>query len=273
MNGWQSVTEGGDMGNLRFEPDVLRISKEFGKLIAAEYPEEMLDSTAAPEYQVPVVRTRYGRVDLLIDVNDGERPLLVVVSKKSTNWDALAAHRVRPNLSAHARQVWNYLDSLTPRMDAGELAGLQAALVYPRRPSYPGRAELIEETLGNQGISVVFYDELVPLPSDESAVFISWMRTHSLSAERTAVRQDAEASARKLLDARAGRMSIKEGYELARLLNTDWKNGKVTHQRFAPAFQGASYRAVMSNLDVFNRYVGRLWRQNEDGALRTLGPC
>ena len=148
------------MGNSRFEPDVLRVGKAFGKLVATEYPKGMVDGTAAAEYPVPAVRRRYGRVDLLIDVDDSGRPLLVVVEVKNTDWDARADHRVRPNLSRHARQVWNYLDALMPRVDAGELAGLQAALVYPRRPSSPGRAELVEETLGSQGISAVFYDEL-----------------------------------------------------------------------------------------------------------------
>jgi hypothetical protein len=31
-----------------------------------------------------------------------------------------------------ARQVWRYLDSLIPDLEVGELAGVQAALVYPR---------------------------------------------------------------------------------------------------------------------------------------------
>src|SRR6266511_1863092 len=110
----------------------------------------MVDGTAAPEVPVPAVRRRYGRIDLPT----------AVIEVKNTDWDARADHRVMPNLSRHARQVWNYLDALMPCVDAGELAGLQAALVYPRRPSYPGRAEFIEETLDSQGISVVFYDEL-----------------------------------------------------------------------------------------------------------------
>jgi hypothetical protein len=37
---------------------------------------------------------------------------------------------------------------------------VQAALVYPRRPSHPGRAETIEQAVERQGISVLFYEEL-----------------------------------------------------------------------------------------------------------------
>jgi hypothetical protein len=47
-----------------------------------------------------------------------------------------------------------------PDLDVGALAGVQAALVYPRRPSLPGRVEQVEGLLGAQGISVLFYEEL-----------------------------------------------------------------------------------------------------------------
>jgi hypothetical protein len=161
VNGWQAVpVEGRRHRNPHFEPDVLRIGKAFGRLVATEYPKGMVDGTAAAEVAVPAVRSRYGRIDLLADVDDSGRPLLVVIEVKNTDWDARADHRVMPNLSRHTRQVWRYLDALMPRVDAGELAGLQAALLYPHRPSDPGRAQLIEETLDRQGISVVFYDEL-----------------------------------------------------------------------------------------------------------------
>jgi hypothetical protein len=148
------------MEGLRFEPDPLRIGKRFGRLVATKYPEDMVDGSARAEVRVPGVRKRYGRIDLLIEADDSGRPLLVVVEVKSTDWDARASHRVMPNLSRHARQVWDYLESFMPRLDAGELAGLQAALVYPHRPAHPGRADLIEEILGDHGISVLFYDEL-----------------------------------------------------------------------------------------------------------------
>ncbi len=144
----------------RFEPDILRIGKAFGQHVAIEYPKGMIDGSAATEVSVPAVRRRYGRIDLLIEADDSGRPLLVVVEVKNTDWDARAHHRVNPNLSRHARQVWNYLEALIPRLDAGELGGLQAALVYPHRPSQPGRAEIIKRKLDSLGISVVFYDEL-----------------------------------------------------------------------------------------------------------------
>ncbi len=95
----------------RFEPDILRIGKAFGQHVAIEYPKGMIDGSAATEVWVPAVRRRYGRIDLLIEADDSGRPLLVVVEVKNTDWDARALDRVMPNLSRHARQVWNYLEA------------------------------------------------------------------------------------------------------------------------------------------------------------------
>jgi hypothetical protein len=142
------------------EPDPLRIGKAFGRLVAAEYPKGMAQGNAQPEAPVTVGRGRRGRIDLLLETQDGGRPLLVVVEVKSTDWDARPPHRIQPNLARHARQVWRYLDALMPHLDTGELAGVQAALVYPRRPSDPGRAQDIEQALERQGISMLFYEEL-----------------------------------------------------------------------------------------------------------------
>jgi hypothetical protein len=54
----------------------------------------------------------------------------------------MPARRLRPNLARHAHQVRRYLDSLLPELETGELAGVQAALMYPRRPSLLGRYEV-----------------------------------------------------------------------------------------------------------------------------------
>jgi hypothetical protein len=120
----------------------------------------MAEGRARAEAPIAGGGRRAGRIDLLLVVDDQGRTLLVVVEVKNTDWDARAAHRLWPNLARHARQVWRYLDSLQPGLEMGELAGVQAALVYPRRPSIPGRAELVEGVLGEQGISVLFYEEL-----------------------------------------------------------------------------------------------------------------
>jgi hypothetical protein len=74
-------------------------------------------------------------VDLALELYDGGTglPFVVVLEPKATDWDRLAMARIRPNVLRHARQVWTYLESLVERV-AGELAFVQGALVYPRRP-------------------------------------------------------------------------------------------------------------------------------------------
>jgi hypothetical protein len=91
----------------------------------------MAQGDARPEAPVTVGPGRRGRIDLLLEVDDGRRPLLIVVEIKNTDWDARAPHRIRRNLARHARQVWRYLDALLPRLDTGELAGVQAGWSTP----------------------------------------------------------------------------------------------------------------------------------------------
>jgi hypothetical protein len=56
------------------------------------------------------------------------RSYAVVVEIKSTAWDALAEHRVRPNLRAHIRQLQGYLDRYIHDLDpAAEADGLADA--------------------------------------------------------------------------------------------------------------------------------------------------
>jgi hypothetical protein len=163
------------------EPDVLRIGRVFGAVVAAEYPANVRDARAEPERYVQRgsgrarwlpngIRAepsdarlgRSGRVDLLLELLDEASglPFLVLLEVKATDWDRQAERRVRPNLARHARQVWSYLEPLTEHLDRGELAWLQAALVYPRKPKSRGRAEYIEDELGQHGITVLWYDEL-----------------------------------------------------------------------------------------------------------------
>jgi hypothetical protein len=133
------------------EPDLLPIGKAFGKLVATQYPTGMAEGRAQAEAPVAVAGGRPGRIDLLLVVDDQGWPLLVVVEVKNTDWDARAAHRLRPNLARHARQVRRYLDSLQPGLEMGELAGVQAALVYPRWPSIPGALSWSRACLGSRG--------------------------------------------------------------------------------------------------------------------------
>ena len=88
-----------------------------------------------------------GRADLrLIDTEEGHT---ILVEIKATDWDKMAAHRVRPNALRHARQIWRYINA--------ELADrpVLPALVYPSEPEMPSRKEEIERMLHERLIQVV----------------------------------------------------------------------------------------------------------------------
>ncbi len=96
-------------------------------------------------------RGKRGRVDIrLIDSQDGNT---IVVEIKATKWDAMKAHRVRPNAMRHARQLWRYVDAELENQDA------TPAIIYPKSPKVPGRKQQIEDILIEQFIQVVWRDE------------------------------------------------------------------------------------------------------------------
>ena len=74
-------------------------------------------------------------------------PAIVVLEVKNTRWQRQAERNLRRNLNRHGRQVWRYLEPFVHRVDAGEIAWVQGALVYPERPE-SARAALVERILG-----------------------------------------------------------------------------------------------------------------------------
>jgi hypothetical protein len=99
--------------------------------------------------------------------------MAVVVEIKSTPWDELAGHRIRPNLREHIRQLQRYLDvyiaglaNKSEPTPAAEQDGATPAwdsvsgvLLYPKRPADRAVAERIESIAGREALMVVWYDE------------------------------------------------------------------------------------------------------------------
>jgi hypothetical protein len=170
-----------------FEPDILRLGKEFGDLVAIEYSREL--AVAGPPEEPADrgsgrvrwardgerwVRTdhgrppaRKGRTDVRLELRDDNSglPVIVVLEVKNTRWGRQTTRNLRCNLNRHGRQVWRYLEPLADRVDAGEIAWVQGALVYPERPE-PDRAALIEAILGEGetdgegwGLSVLWWKD------------------------------------------------------------------------------------------------------------------
>lgn len=103
----------------------------------------------------------------------------------------------------------------------------------------------------------------------DQAAFVVWVRQYR-GPEHVWVRQEAEDSARRMLDQFAGRMTIEQAYELGRTFNTDSKGGEIRYDRFAPAFHGATMLKVLENLELFNQQVRRLWSSDEAEAIEAL---
>lgn len=110
--------------------------------------------------------------------------------------------------------------------------------------------------------------EIVP-PLSDHARFVAWARAYR-GEDDIRVRREAEDAAVKLLDDKAGRMTLEDAERLGRLFNTHSRDGQVRYDRFAPAFHGATLQRVVEDLDTFNRQVQRLWSTPEEGALTVL---
>jgi hypothetical protein len=96
-------------------------------------------------------------VDLHVVPEVGER-YAVVVEIKSTDWDALPEHRVRPNVRSHIRQLQAYLDRYVD--DIGTTwDAVSGVLLYPRRPTNTARRRLIDDLTGRESIMVAWYAE------------------------------------------------------------------------------------------------------------------
>ena len=92
-----------------------------------------------------------GRIDILIEEIDGSYSIIEV---KATDWEAMAEHRVRPNILRHARQVMKYV---YPYWEKG--IDVCPGIIYPRPPRSVDRKLQVEETLAEQSIQVVWFSE------------------------------------------------------------------------------------------------------------------
>jgi hypothetical protein len=151
------------MGNRATEP--LKRGNAFHARMQTAFLAGLLGAEATRERPVTLSRTRSGRVDLLVLPSGGE-VAAVVVEIKSTDWDALAERRIRPNLRSHIRQLQRYLDVYIDdlRQEPGPSApgqwdSVSGVLLYPRRPTDSARAKLVEQVADREALMVVWYDE------------------------------------------------------------------------------------------------------------------
>ncbi len=135
----------------------MRRGRRFHHQVQAAFLLGLTGASAHPEHHVRLTRTSRGRVDLHVVPEVGER-YAVVVEIKSTDWDVLQEHRVRPNVRSHIRQLQSYLDRYVD--DIGSAwESVTGVLLYPRRPTNTVRRQLIDELTSREAIMVAWYDE------------------------------------------------------------------------------------------------------------------
>ena len=147
----------------------MRRGRRFHYQVQAAFLIGLTRASAYPEHHVRLTRTSRGRVDLHVVPEVGER-YAVVIEIKSTDWDALREHRVRPNLRSHIRQLQGYLDRYVDDMSSasnddtlggsgGAWDSVTGVLLYPRRPANTARLQLIDDLTSREAIMVAWYDE------------------------------------------------------------------------------------------------------------------
>jgi hypothetical protein len=147
------------------EPDILSRGKEFHKRVQLDWlntasgdvkKEHNKDLTfGTPDASR---RVRRGRLDLFIDLTGEADGYVVVTEIKSTDWDRIAPHRVRPLLHSHRRQVWKYIEQYLD----GDGLSVMAGLIYPREPSSTSLRDSIEAYLNEHSLQCVWYDSPPP---------------------------------------------------------------------------------------------------------------
>ena len=136
------------------EPRRLRDGKTFHKRIQAAWK----TAEGHPVNERPCTKPdgRRGRIDVHVDVDDN---LVAIVEIKNTDWDRMTPDAVRRNVRRQARQIWRYIESQLEGLGSDERKEVCPGIVFPRRPTTPGRLELIEKLFEEEGIPVVWDDE------------------------------------------------------------------------------------------------------------------
>jgi serine/threonine protein kinase len=107
-------------------------------------------------------------------------------------------------------------------------------------------------------------DEL-PVPASPVQTLIDRVRA-AAGGDRVAVRVAAEERARRLLDARGGRLTEPELTELLSGLKTDLLEGEETATRFPGSFLQTAAGRLGGQMERVNYWLGRLWGPDDNDA-------
>jgi hypothetical protein len=106
----------------------------FHRTVQRAFLTGLVGAVGFPERQWRLITGGHGRVDLAVEVDGGER-MLVIIEVKATDWDKIPAARLMRNLRRHLHQLQGYLDAAIEEMEAGVWTGIVGSLLYPARPA------------------------------------------------------------------------------------------------------------------------------------------
>ncbi len=144
----------------RTEPARLRRGKVFHRLVQEEWGAvRRTRDIAFREFSIIKPDGRRGRIDILID--EGE-DWVAVVEIKASDWDAMKGENLRRNARRQIRQIWNYIESQLKPNDDGSIDGRQVSpgIIFPKAPRKLGRRDAIEALFDEDGIQVVWHNEI-----------------------------------------------------------------------------------------------------------------
>ena len=133
------------------EPKKFQRGRKYEALEKSEWVNLDGNCEAYFEKSVPLISGRGGRIDVLIDEKNGNYTIIEI---KSTNWEKIMPHRIRPNVLRHIQQIigyWDYFD--------GNNKPVCLAICYPSAPKQISTRRIIEEIFLNKGIQIVWTKE------------------------------------------------------------------------------------------------------------------
>jgi len=143
------------------EPENLRRGKAFHHKIQAEWTREA-EGEVTSERIILKSTGRKGRVDVFVndDLDDG---VIAIIEIKASNWDCMTEKAVRRNVSRQIKQVWDYIESQIIKgkyVPTGESKSVCPGIIFHRRPKDKARKKWIDKKFEEEGIVVVWDDEV-----------------------------------------------------------------------------------------------------------------
>ena len=135
------------------EPRILADGKKFHKLIQQDW-QDTAEGDVSAEKTIATTRRRKGRMDLFVSCDED---LVSIVEIKNSDWDKMTLTAVKRNVRRQARQLWKYIEAYIQQQGKDVCPGI----IFRKRPKIVGRLELVERLFEEEGVPVVWDDEII----------------------------------------------------------------------------------------------------------------